>query len=225
MKNGAQKSKPAISDAQEKPSRRGRPTREQARQRHAELLSTSFDLFLEKGYEGATMDDVAAALGMSKRTIYSYYDDKEALFRAVVSRAIADYTVDREALERLRSDDLRETLMRVGRLRISNMANRNAIGLQRILTAQAAQFPDLFRQAFEEGVGPTIAFLIALLRDHAGRGEIKVENPRLAATTFLSMTAGGAVRTMVSGQPLSQDDIEERLRFSVDLFLNGIAGR
>ncbi len=203
----------------------GRPTREQARQRQAELLAVALDTFLEFGYDQATMEQIATAIGMSKRTVYAHYADKEALFRAAVLRAIEHYRVPREAMEALVTDDLAETLRGIGRLRITNASDATSIKLQRLLAAQAHRFPELFNASFERGVGPTIAFLRDLFARHEARGEVSVPEPERAATAFLSVVVGGAARIIVAGAPLSSDEIEARIEYGVDLFLNGIRKR
>ena len=53
------------------------------------MLDTALSLFLDKGFEQTTIDLIAASVGMTKRTIYAKYEDKAALFRAAVERAIA----------------------------------------------------------------------------------------------------------------------------------------
>ena len=65
----------------------GRPSKEESRRRHEELLETALDIFLERGFEQTTMVEIAKVVGMSKRTIYAAYDDKEQLFKAAVKRA------------------------------------------------------------------------------------------------------------------------------------------
>lgn len=168
------------------------------------------------------MNDIARAVGMSKRTVYARYEDKSTLFKAAVRRAIERYTVPREALEALATSDLEETLIAVGRLRIANVATPVAIKLQRILIAQAYRFPGLFQTAFEEGAGPTIGFLSDLFVRSRSRGEIRVSEPQRAATAFLSLVAGGPARLIVSGNAPDQLEIERHLRFTVGIFLNGM---
>ena len=203
----------------------GRPTREQAQQRQEELLAAALDVFLEHGFEQATVEQIATAIGMSKRTIYAYYRDKESLFRAAVERAIDRYTVPHAALDALVADDLETTLRAVGRLRVANVSNPISIKLQRTLAAQSHRFPDLFETAFERGVGPTIAFMRELFARHQARGEVRVDQPVRAATAFLSVVVGGAARIIVAGAPLSEEEIEARIEFGVELFLNGIRVR
>lgn len=203
----------------------GRPTRAQAEQRHAELLDCALDIFLERGFETATVEMIAAAVGMSKRTVYAYYDDKGALFRAAVQKAIDRFTLSREALDAVATDDLEETLVAIARLRIANMASPASIKLQRILSAQSYRFPDLFTAAFEQGTGPAIAFLCDLFERHRARGEIDVTQPERAAAAFLSLAVGGPARIMISGNVIEDDELDERIRFSVRLFLDGARSR
>jgi TetR/AcrR family transcriptional regulator, mexJK operon transcriptional repressor len=171
------------------------------------------------------MEEIATAVGMSKRTVYARYEDKAALFKAAVRRAIERYTVPREAVEAVATDDLEETLTAVARLRIANVATPVGTKLQRILSAQSYRFPELFNAAFEEGAGPTIDFLADLFERYHARGEIDVTEPRMAATAFLSLVVSGPTRIIVSGNVLEDQEIEERIRFAIRLFLDGVRRR
>jgi AcrR family transcriptional regulator len=201
----------------------GRPTRAQQAARHEELLNVALDMFLEKGFEQTTMEEIAIRVGMSKRTVYARYEDKARLFRAVVHRAIERYTVSRAAVEALATEDLRETLAAIARQRIANVATPVATKLQRILTAQSYRFPELFHAAFDEGAGPTIGVLKDLFARFSARGQIKVTEPRRAATAFLSLVVGGPARIIVAGNTIEAQEIEDHIRFTVDLFLKGVS--
>ena len=203
----------------------GRPTREQQEQRHEELLNVALDIFLEKGFEQTTMEEIATQVGMSKRTVYARYEDKGALFKAAVRRAIERYTVPRDALEAVATDDLQKTLLAIARLRIANLARPVATKLQRILTAQSYRFPELFNAAFEEGTGPTVSFLSDLFVRYSKLGKISVTEPPRAATAFLSLVVGGPARVIVSGNRLDATEVETHIRFAVDLFLRGVSRR
>lgn len=203
----------------------GRPTRAQQEQRQEELLNIALDIFLEHGFEQTTIEEIATQVGMSKRTVYAQYQDKSALFKAAVHRAIERYTVPREAVEAIATDDLEATLLAIARQRIANVATPVATKLQRILSAQSYRFPELFNAAFEEGAGPTIAFLSDLFVRYSERGEINVSEPQRAATAFLSLVVGGPARLIVSGNALDEAEVETHIRFAVDLFLKGIARR
>jgi len=200
----------------------GRPTCEQQEQRHEELLTIALDIFLERGFEQTTMEEIAMQVGMSKRTVYARYEDKGALFKAAVRRAIKEYTVPRDALEAVATDDLEETLAAIARVRIANLARPVATKLQRILSAQSYRFPELFNAAFEEGAGPTVSFLSDLFVRYSTQGKINVTEPLRAVTAFLSLVVGGPARIIVSGNKLDDTEIEKHIRFAVGLFLVGV---
>jgi TetR/AcrR family transcriptional regulator, mexJK operon transcriptional repressor len=203
----------------------GRPTRAQQEQRHEELLNVALDIFLEKGFEQTTMEEIAIRVGMSKRTVYARYEDKPRLFKAAVQRAVERYTVPRSAVEALATDNLEETLAAVARQRIANVATPVATKLQRILTAQSYRFPELFHAAFDEGAGPTINFLKDLFVHYSKQGKINVTEPRRAATAFLSLVVGGPARIIVSGNKIDGKEIDDHIRFAIDLFLTGVSYR
>jgi TetR/AcrR family transcriptional repressor of mexJK operon len=180
---------------------------------------------LERGFEQATMEEIATCVGMSKRTVYARYEDKGSLFKAAVRRAIERYTVPRAALEAVATGDLEETLAAIARLRIANIATPVATKLQRILSTQSYRFPELFNAAFEEGAGPTISFLCDLFVRYRTLGEINVTEPQRAAAAFLSLVVGGPARIIVSGNKVDDTEIEKHIRFAVGLFLVGIRCR
>jgi TetR/AcrR family transcriptional repressor of mexJK operon len=189
------------------------------------LLNVALDIFLERGFEPTTMEEIATCVGMSKRTVYARYDDKAALFKAAVRRAIQRYTVPREAIDAVATGDLEAALTAIARLRISNLSTPVGIKLQRILSAQSYRFPELFSAAFEEGTGPTIDCLCDLFVRYSARGEINVTEPRRAAMAFLSLVVGGPARVIVSGNVLDEKEIATRVSFAVGLFLDGVRPR
>ncbi len=203
----------------------GRPTREQAEQRHEELLDHALELFLKKGFEVTTIAAIAAGVGMAKRSVYARYPNKAALFKAAVQRAIDEWIVPVEVLRQAESDDLEATLTAVARIRMANATTPAGLRLQRIINTESYRFPEIFTQAFEQGTRPTIDFLADLLRRHAHAGAVSVTKPEIAATAFLSMVVGGPLRSIVWGKAIDPSTVEERIRFCVRLFLEGARPR
>jgi AcrR family transcriptional regulator len=203
----------------------GRPTRAQAARRQEELLDHALELFLDNGFELTTLDAVAAAVGMTKRTVYARYDDKRALFKAAVQRAVDRWVVPPETLQAADTGELATTLAAIARLRIKLVMSPEGIRLNRILNAESYRFPEVFIAAIEQGTGPVIAFLAALLRRHIARGELAVADPELAATVFLSMAVGGPARAFSTGNPIDEKRLEDRVQFCVRLFLDGVRTR
>jgi TetR/AcrR family transcriptional regulator, mexJK operon transcriptional repressor len=203
----------------------GRPTREQAEQRHEELLDQALQLFLEKGFELVTIDAIAASVGMTKRTMYARYADKSALFKAAVQRAIDGWIVPLDKLKAAESDDLEATLTAVARIRMSNAISPAGLRLQRIINAESYRFPEIYTLAYEQGMQPALEFLADLLRRHTKLGSIKITKPEIAAGSFLSMVIGGPTRSIVLGGKVDERALEERIRFCVRLFLDGARPR
>lgn len=201
--------------------RAGRPTREQAQARQAELLDTALDLFLAKGFEQTTVEGVAAAVGMTKRTVYARFADKAALFKAAVRRAIERTQTTSEDLATLDSGGFEATLTAFAQWRVAHVTKPAGLRLQRILATESYRFPEIFNWSYEDGAGPALAFLTDILRRHAPG----LDRPEQAANVFMSMVIGGPVRLIVSGNPLSQSEIDTRIGYSVRLFLNGVLPR
>ncbi len=203
----------------------GRPTKTQAEERHAELLDVALGMFLDKGYELTTIEALAAQLGMTKRTVYARYVDKAALFRAAVDRAIQRYVVPIESVLASESDDLQETLIRVAHIRIANLMTPEGLRLQRVLNAEAYRFPDIFDRFFAQAAKPTVDYLADLFERQSALGEIVTDNRARAAIAFMSMVVGAPARSLVAGGHIAPAELDERIRFSVRLFLNGVRPR
>jgi AcrR family transcriptional regulator len=206
-------------------SRAGRPTREKAARRREEVLDVALEVFLEHGYEGATLEMIIAAAGTTKRTLYSQYEDKTALFKAAVQRAIERYTVETQKVMVVQSDDLEETLTSVARLRIRYVLSPVGQRLQGIIFAEVKRFPDLFNIAYRQATVPLLEYLTGVFRRHAEAGQIDVDDPERVAAVFLNMAVGGPARIMGTNKNISDAEIEERVRFSVRLILRGLLTR
>lgn len=205
--------------------RAGRPTKEQAEARHAELLERALDHFLDRGFEQATIEAIAADIGMTKRTIYARYTDKASLFRAAVHRAIERYAVSSKRMEATISDDLEQTLINIAMLRIDMVSTPEGLKLQRIINTESYRFPDIFTTSYEIGSMPAIRFLADLLERETRAGNLAIDKPLQAANVFMSMVVSGPVRIIVSGNPLPRADREEGVAFAVRLFLDGAKPR
>lgn len=182
-------------------------------------------MFLDRGYAQTTIDSIAAAVNMTKRTIYARYEDKAALFRAAVQQAIKRWIVSPQTLQALECDTLEATLLAVARMRIAHAGKPEGIRLGRIISAESYRFPDLFSTAYQQGTMPVVNFLADVLRRYQENGTIRVTRPQVAARAFLSLVVGGPARAIASGRHFDAQEMEERILFGVDLFLNGVRAR
>jgi TetR/AcrR family transcriptional regulator, mexJK operon transcriptional repressor len=203
----------------------GRPTAIQALQRHDELLDGALDLFLDKGFEQATIEAIAASVGMTKRTVYARYPNKAALFKAAVQRSIERLIVPPATLESLDTGDIAATLAAVARLRVAQVMTPAGLKQQRIINTESYRFPEIFTMAYDQNTRPVVDFLAGLLRRETATGALSVTDPNRAAVVFLSMVVSGPVRVIVSGNRLTRAEIEDRLQFAIRLFLDGARAR
>ncbi len=201
----------------------GRPTKEQAEQRQEQLLDRALEMFLEKGFELTTIDAIALSMRMTKRTIYSRYKDKRALFKAAVQRAVDQWIVPIEVLKAADTDDLKTTLFEIARIRVTNNLSPAGLRLQRIINAESFRFPEILK-SYEDGALLAIAFLAALFRRHEGKELARLDDPEFDAMMFLNMIAASS-RMVVLGKPPDKAAIKKRTRKCVELFLDGLRAR
>jgi AcrR family transcriptional regulator len=168
---------------------RGRPTRDQAVVLEGRVRDAALDLFLEHGFDGTTMDAVAEAAGVTKRTLYAKYADKQALFTAVVVPALASmaWSGDVELPDDL---PLKEALRRVAWNVVVNLLDPRAVKLRRLAMSEASRLPvhgsPSGTAAYEGGKRA----LVDVLEAHVARGEILTPDIELTADQFLAVTAG-----------------------------------
>ena len=206
--------------------RAGRPTREQAEARHEELLDRALDHFLDKGFEQATIEAIAADVGMTKRTVYARYPEKAALFRAAVHRAILRYAIPEDRIRATEvPGDLFLTLTNIAMLRIDLVASPEGLKLQRIIQTESYRFPDIFIDTYEIGALPTVKFLARLLKRETEAGHLTIDDPFAAANAFMSLVVSGPVRFILAASAMPPEELEKSVDFGVRLFLDGARRR
>lgn len=206
----------------------GRPTREEAVQRDQRLIEVATSLFMERGFDGTSIDAVAATAGISKPTVYARYRDKNELFVAVlqdrIQRWLAPLSAAAEAeIVGVDSKSIETTLHDISREMLALASTPGAGALQRILAAQAIHFPELVKFAHDEGWLRGVRAVANLLRKFVASGQIRVEDPELTADLFLHLILGRATRLVVYGIEIDPDAQERRRQAAVELFLNGVS--
>src|SRR6266478_3359969 len=220
-------------DAAERPARRGgggRPTREEAVRRDARLLDVATTLFMERGFDGTSIDAVAEAAGVSKPTVYARYRDKRDLFAAVLRGRIREWLAPLSAAAEAQATDsnpknIETTLHELSRHMLAQARMPECATLQRILAAQAVQFPELARLAHEDGWLRGIRGVAVLLRQFAARGQIRVDDPELAADLFLNLLLGYSARLALHGIAIDPKILERQRQAAVELFVKGVKTR
>lgn len=203
----------------------GRPTRQKIEESNRELLSRALDLFVEHGFERTTIQSITSSVGMAKRTVYTRYGDKMALFKAALMRAIEDWIVPTQRLREAETDDFEETLLQVGRILVRNVLSPAGQKLMRITNAESGRLPEIGAYTFTAGTQPTIDYLSDLFVRRTPPPGLAGQDARDAAEAFLYLVVGGPANMVAWGNSLGEPEIERRTRLSVHLFLHGLLDR
>jgi TetR/AcrR family transcriptional regulator, mexJK operon transcriptional repressor len=153
-----------------------------ARKRQA-ILYAARDLFLQKGYAGASMDEVAGLAEVSKVTIYKHFSDKHTLFVAVVTDAIDDAKAGSQNLvDKLgTSTDIEIDLRDFARRHVELVTQPHLVQMRRMIIAEAHRFPDLARAWHRIGPERGHATLASQIDKLVSRGQLQVADSLLAA--------------------------------------------
>ena len=153
-----------------------------ARKRQA-VLHRARQLFLEKGYAGTSMDEVAALAEVSKVTIYRHFSDKHSLFVAVVAEAIDDAKAGSQTLvDQLgTSTDVERDLRDFARRHVALVTQPHLIQMRRMIIAEAHRFPDLAKAWHRIGPERGHATLASQIDRLVERGLVDAPDPLLAA--------------------------------------------
>ena len=153
-----------------------------ARKRQA-VLHRARQLFLEKGYAGTSMDEVAALAEVSKVTIYKHFSDKHSLFVAVVTEAIDDAKAGSQTLvDQLgTSTDVERDLRDFARRHVALVTQPHLIQMRRMIIAEAHRFPDLAKAWHRIGPERGHATLASQIDRLVERGLVDAPDPLLAA--------------------------------------------
>ena len=114
-----------------------------------QIMDGARQVFLSAGFDGASMNDIARAAGVSKGTLYAYFNSKDALFEAIIRGEYAQ-SAERLCIFR-REGDARDMLKDFGVRLISKMADPYTRALARVVIAAAEKFPNVGRAFYEAG--------------------------------------------------------------------------
>jgi len=196
----------------------GRPTRAEAERRHRSLLATAFKLFLEKGWDGVSVEEISRQSGVAKGFIYARYADKGALFVEAIERLMVD-AMGTLHLAGPMPDDVEQGLYAFGRKMLDLVLQPEALAFHRQFIAEAGRFPELAKLFLARNRVRDL--IIEVLQTYADRGAIEIGDPKLTAEHFAILVVGipRIMALLVGREPPAEEEC--RLRAAVRLFLKG----
>lgn len=201
--------------------RGGRPTKAQAGELDRKIRECALDEFLQHGYEGTSMNAIAAAAGTTKPSLYARFPTKEDVFRSVLGWALQQHDWPEPEPPAPDPDDLESALTAVARAAIRRATNPSMIKLEQIAIAHASRYPEIARRTYGTGFWPRKQFVVDLLVRHSATGAIVAEDPGMLAELFLGMV-GGQSRLASFGIVRDTEEQDRHIDAAVQLFLRSL---
>jgi TetR/AcrR family transcriptional repressor of mexJK operon len=197
----------------------GRPKTSELEQRDERILRAAGETFLHFGFDATTMDAVAEAARISKRTLYARYVDKTDLFNAILRDLINRWLIP---IDQFQSGQgaLKDTLLALARYLTTFALTPQSVSVNRIIISEATRRPEFGKLANEVGRKAAIQAVATILRRH--RAELRPVDLDMAAEQFMSLTIDRNLRLAYLGIQTNAEQIELWVRTSVELFLAGV---
>ncbi len=141
--------------------------------RPKELLASALDIFVERGYAATRLDDVAALAGVSKGTLYLYFENKEELFKAVVRENLVSALTEAEDYADQYDGSSTELLREVIKGWWDRIGTTKLSGITKLMMAESGNFPDVARFYHEEVISRSNALIIRVLERGIASGEFR----------------------------------------------------
>ena len=161
------------------------PFGEEDSSKRRQILDGARKVFMDLGFDGASMNEIARAAGVSKGTLYVYFTDKSRLFEAIVEDEALEKGKIAYNLDRKR--DVETTLREFGRVYIGGMCRPGGGSSIRTVMAIAERMPDVGRQFYENVLAKTINGLADYLQAHVSPDDLAIDDCGLAAAQFIQM--------------------------------------
>ena len=191
------------------------------------IVAGAVRLFLARGFGAVSMDELAEAAGVARRTLYNQFSSKEEIFREMLLRVSRELEhafppgVETEG-------DVEEVLRRVARMILKLHKNREYLGFLRMVVADSRQFPWIAEE-FAAVMDPQNERLTRLLAHLTALGVLDCRNPLLAAHQFMGMLNDVSLWPWMMGReslPIAAEEVvEEAVRMFLQRYRRGRSAR
>jgi AcrR family transcriptional regulator len=184
-----------------------------------QILQGAREVFLSHGFDGASMGEIARVSGVSKGTLYVYFDSKDKLFEELT---LEERKTLAEVLFKLDPDnpDVRAELTELGASFLKYMAEPQHVSSVRMVIGAAEKFPGIGQTFYRAGPQRGIERLSAYLARQAAAGRLSIKDPDLAAGHFLALCQAEIMKRLLFAVDTSLDpaEIENRVREALRVF-------
>ena len=191
-----------------------------------QILDGARAVFLAQGFDAASMGEIARAAGVSKGTLYVYFENKEELFESIVHEQCE---VQAEGLFNLDPDDndVEAVLTRLGIRFVGFLCQPEKASPLRTVIAIADRMPEIGKKFYETGPACGIAMLAAYIQRKVDAGVLAVDDCEVAAAQFLDMCQSTLFKPVLFNfaPPPSPERIEHVVKIAVRTFMAAYRAR
>jgi len=187
-----------------------------------DIVATAWEVFRAKGFEGASMSDVAERLGGSKATLYRYYGSKEELFAAALEEALREQNDD--AYQRItRAADLRDRLLEFADTYLKFRLTPEMIGVHRLMIASAER-SDLSAVLRARFIDPNWRRFADVIEREMAAGRLRQADPYLTSIHFRGLVEADVLERRMNGERLvTNAQVDTAVEQGVEAFLRAYA--
>jgi TetR/AcrR family transcriptional repressor of mexJK operon len=194
--------------------------------KRATILSAGRELFLSQGYQGTSVDQIAAVAEVSKQTVYKHFGDKQELLLAIVNEALdSSVTPFLDRIAKLAdTDDLEADLIALAGEYLRAVLAEPVVQLRRLVVGEANRVPALAQLYYDQAPTRALAAFADCMGRLHDRGLLSVSEAAVAAEHFAFLVVGRCIdQALFCGGPqvLASMDVDAHVRAGVALFLAG----
>lgn len=194
--------------------------RTKSKEKRQQILVAATELFIQEGFTRTSMDDIAVRAQVSKQTVYSHFQSKEALFKESIEQKCEDFGLTEAFFEEPRPAE--ETLLELARHFVSLLLSEEPIAVLRLCIAEAETHPEVAQLFFSTGPEQLTTHLSKYLQTLNDKGQLDIEDSRHAAIQFQHMVRGEAHLLATLNLPgWDEEEIDRYLQRCVKVFMAG----
>ncbi|MCW5688378.1 MAG: TetR/AcrR family transcriptional regulator [Pseudolabrys sp.] len=185
-----------------------------------QILDGARKVFLDRGFDAASMMDIAKAAGVSKGTLYVYFKDKDDLFDGMV-RGECVMQLDGVFDFDPNDHDVEAVLLRRGKAFVKALGNPQRLSSWRTVIAVAERMPEVGRKLYESGPARGVASLAAYLKAQTDAGILAIDDHEIAAAQFIETCHATMLKPMLFnfGPPPTEERIAYVVGIAVRTFM------
>ena len=199
------------------------PRKRRKEARPFELTAAALGLFVEKGFAATRLEEVAQRAGVSKGTLYLYFDSKETLFKAVIQEGVLPVVAESEAIAATHAGSAFELLERLLANWWARIGGTDFAGIPKLMVAEARNFPDV-AQFYYENVIRRVRTLVGIVLE---RGMASGEFRRMEIETCIDVIMAPMLMLLIWRFSMAvcqnqQSDPAQYLAIHTDLLRQGL---